>query len=410
MTIMHASLVAVLVTAAFVPGSVAPAQTGRASVRVVDGVLTYRDAPGRADSVFLTSTASSGETFDVDVASATVMHAGAGCMRVGAYRVTCSGVVSAAIFLGGGNDTLGVDSGALRRVVQGGSGNDRLFGGYGHDVLRGGAGDDEVDAGVSDEAIVRGGPGQDFLGGSSGPDTLIGGDGGDGLIGRAGPDHLLGGRGNDLVVGFHAGNIGGTPSGPDTDVLEGGLGVDLLEGGPAADRLIGGPGSDSLDGGGGSDVFRADPGSDFINGGGSSGRDTVDYSRRVRPVNVTDDRIANDGVTGERDDVTVVKAVLGGSGDDSVSIDVLAPARLFGNDGNDTLSTAVGGAIFGGHGDDNLIASGASTIVRGEAGDDHLSTADGIPDIDSCGPGDDSVDADASDDVSANCEDVTVAP
>jgi hypothetical protein len=195
--ILRASLFGVVLTAAFVPASLAGTQTRKASVGVFAGVLTYRDAPGAADTVLLTSTASPGGSFDVVVATANHVRAGAGCTRAGAFRVRCSGVSSAAIFLGGGSDTLGVDSGALPRVVRGGSGNDRLFGGTGHDVLKGGAGDDDVDAGfgVGDGAVVRGGPGQDFLGGSGGPDTLIGGDGPDGLIGRAGPDTLLGGAG-----------------------------------------------------------------------------------------------------------------------------------------------------------------------------------------------------------------------
>ena len=190
-------------------------------MRVVADLLTYRAAPGVADTLIVTSTASSGGTFDVVVGTANRMRAGAGCTRAGTFQVRCAGVVSASILLGDGNDTLGADSGALPRVVRGGSGNDRLFGGSGHDVLRGGAGNDQADAGVGDESILRGGSGDDLLGGSGGADILIGGAGRDILIGRAGPDKVLGGSGNDTLEGFHAGNLGGAPTGPDEDTLEG---------------------------------------------------------------------------------------------------------------------------------------------------------------------------------------------
>jgi Ca2+-binding RTX toxin-like protein len=262
---------------------------------------------------------------------------------------------------------------------------------------------DEVYLSGQDPTTVHAGAGRDFLSGSGGPDTLVGGDGRDNLIGRAGPDTLLGGPGNDVLDGFHAGNLGGVPSGPDEDLLNGGPGMDLLFGGPASDRLVGGTGNDQLDGGE-NDVIPADPGADVISGG------VVDYSSRRRPVTVTDTPLQRSGSPAEDDSVLAVRVARTGSGDDTA--DIAHPgARIFGNAGGDTLvSTSGGGAIFGGSGDDTLTVSGAATVVRGEAGDDHFSTADGVPDVDSCGPGHDTVMADASDTVSANCEDVTVTP
>jgi hypothetical protein len=370
--IARSSVVAVLIGAsvAFPPTVGFAAQERSSTLRVQGGALEFRASPGERDVIGVNEEPSAGAFVEVVVFEGAPVSVGPGCrfhpsLDFRGFR--CFGVSSLDLSLG-----------------------DRV---------------DDVDLFGQDPSVVRGGSGRDALFGSGGDDTLIGGAGRDRLIGRAGADTLLAGRGNDVLDGFHAGNVGGPPSDPDDDALEGGPGRDFLFGGPASDRLRGGTGNDSLDGGGGSDVFPADPGADSIRGGGPHGRDTVDYSRRIRPVSVTDDGVANDGVLGEGDNVTFVADVRAGSGDDSVSTGFL---RVFGNQGNDTLSsTAGGGAMFGGRGNDTLSVSGAPTVVRGEAGDDHLSTADGTPDVDRCGPGQDSVDADAADTVSSNCEDVT---
>lgn len=61
-------------------------------------------------------------------------------------------------------------------------------------------------------------------------------------------------------------------------------------------------------------------------------------------------------------------------------------------------------------GNDTLTISGAKGWLYGSFGDDHLVSADGSEDFDSCGYGTDDVIADASDIVAPNCETVTVTP
>jgi hypothetical protein len=64
-----------LLLAVITSAPVAHAQTRRASVRVVDGVLTYRGVPGAIDTVVPSSTDASGGTADVLLAAANDMRA-----------------------------------------------------------------------------------------------------------------------------------------------------------------------------------------------------------------------------------------------------------------------------------------------------------------------------------------------
>ena len=153
------------------------------------------------------------------------------------------------------------------------------------------------------------------------PTTLDGGEGGDSLTGGSGPDVLLGGAGNDF--------------------LEGKNGDDAMDGGTGADRLF-----------------------------GNDGIDTVDYSTRVNNLTITLDRTANDGESGEGDNVQdSVENVLCGTGNDSVTTNTSATGNtsanyFWGNRGNDVLD--------GGAGNDNLNGGEGDDQLRGGAGDDWL--------------------------------------
>jgi hypothetical protein len=137
------------------------------------------------------------------------------------------------------------------------------------------------------------------------------------------------------------------------------------QGGAADDKIIGSTTSDRLYGGGGDDRISGGFGTDRLVG--ETGADTL----------------------------------TGGPGDD----------RLLGGAGADRLNGGAGAdALFGGAGDDRLTGGAGSDSLFGGEGDDHLVARDGEADAVTCGPGDDTVVADAEDQVAADCEHVSPQP
>ncbi|MEJ7786767.1 MAG: calcium-binding protein [Solirubrobacteraceae bacterium] len=110
------------------------------------------------------------------------------------------------------------------------------------------------------------------------------------------------------------------------------------------DRLSGGSGVDTLDGGSGSDVFDGGPGGDTFTGG--SDPDYVTYSTRSTAVLADSDGVADDGASGENDNVGAdVETLIGGSAADTLTGNALdngldggpGADRLNGGPGNDYL-------------------------------------------------------------------------
>lgn len=228
--------------------------------------------------------------------------------------------------------------GVQRLNLFGGAGNDALVGSsrcrnrYCWNVLSGGGGDD----------TVSGGAGNDYLNGGDGNDTLSAGAGTDGLDGGDGNDAVLGGPGDD----------------------------NYLNGGDGNDTVLGGPGDDNIDAGDDSD------GSDLLSGG--AGLNYLSYSTRQAPITITLDGIANDGESGELDNV---KADFGridaGAGDDTLTAGS-SGSWLFGNAGNDTISGGAGrDDLNGGDGNDTLYGGAGSDALRGGAGDNTIYGGDG---------------------------------
>ena len=193
--------------------------------------------------------------------------------------------------------------------------------------------------------------------------------------------------------------------------VRGGEGNDVLLGGEGGDHLIGGPGDDLLRGGMGEDLFFAEPGADVISGGSGSvetlsleegefggavgvngceveleselATDTILYVGNRRPVRVTLDGRANDGVTGEGDNVMEdVEWVVGGTRGDV----------LVGNDRQNFL--------IGWNGDDRISARGGSDLILGGRGDDWIGAGFGR-DCAGGGSGDDVIRGDGGRDVLA---------
>jgi len=169
-----------------------------------------------------------------------------------------------------------------------------------------------------------------------------------------------------------------------------GDGNDRLTGGAYGEGLFGGPGDDLLDGGFGPDFIVGD-----------DGRDRVTYAARTAPLNVSIGSYWTGGQDGESDYVSsTVEEVVGGSADDTLTGSGAANT-LIGGPGNDTLDGRDGNDVLeGGGGVDRLDAGN---------GDDTLRSRDGAADTVNCGAGTDSIDADTTDTIAADCE-PAVAP
>jgi Ca2+-binding RTX toxin-like protein len=146
----------------------------------------------------------------------------------------------------------------------------------------------------------------------------------------------------------------------DIEVIMGGLAADTFHVTSLADPVA----TLTLNGGPGDDIFlegaAATPHTIFI---GGAGMDTVDYGARVlgtQALTITMGVGANDGETGENDDIqSTVEKVVGGSGNDNITGST-GNDLLCGGPGNDTLN--------GGAGDDTFLASndlGSDTYVGG---------------------------------------------
>jgi Ca2+-binding RTX toxin-like protein len=382
------------------------------------------------------------------------------CTGNGTNTVDCTpggSVDSAFITLGPGTNevftasgmpasvTLWVAGEAGADTITSGPGDDKLFGGAGGDTINGGSGDDTI---TEDELFLV----FDLLPAGSGTDTFRGGDGDDMLDGGAiansgaGADTMDGDGDTDTadysertapviltLVANATGNDGQAGEGDNlaeveqaiggdaADDITGTDGVNRLEGGPGADVLRGGSGPDTLYGGrlsgaagSGDDVLDGGAGGDDLRGG--DGKDTVSYAGQAGPVTIKQDEIANDGATGENDnvrnDVEVLAGtdggdtVAAGSGDNEIS-GAGGADSLEGGEGNDTVDGGAGAdTVAGGVGNDTLDAGTVADSLEGGTGDDTIRARDGAVDSISCGAGNDTVEADTADVVFVDCENV----
>jgi Ca2+-binding RTX toxin-like protein len=343
-----------------------------------------------------------------------ITPADATCSTVDPTTVTCPGASVKQVFaeLGAGDDTFATTA-PVPVFALGGDGSDTITGGPAADDLVGGGGDDTLHGGGGDDTIA----GELVPGDSTnGTNTIAGDAGNDTLGGAAGNDTIDGGTGNDTATGFGGDD---TISGGDgADVLSGGDGTDVLRGGAGDDTLgvtgTQGPasgsreaGNDTLDGGDGNDVL--DPGlgaqsgvadDDTLSGG--PGFDRVSYAARVDAVNLSLDGAANDGASGEHDNLQPdIEAVTGGQGDDTIT-GAAGAQSLDGGPGSDTIDGGAGDdTIDGGAGDagDDVLSGGdGNDTVNGDAGDDVIAGGDGADAL-AGGGGVDQVDGGAGNDV-----------
>ncbi len=168
----------------------------------------------------------------------------------------------------------------------------------------------------------RGGTGDDVLRGTQLSVTASGGEGNDVLFAATRSDSTLA---QDSLSG-----------GPGDDVLNSSTsreGSALMDGGTGADRMLGGP-----------------------------GEDFVVYFDRARDLTITLDDQANDGETGEGDNLLgSIDLIFGGLANDSIT----------GREGNETLIGDEGNDLLdGGAGEDTLDGGGGADVYRGGDGID----------------------------------------
>jgi Ca2+-binding RTX toxin-like protein len=216
--------------------------------------------------------------------------------------------------------------------------------GSGPDVLSAGSqGPITFNAGGGDDSVYSG-PGDDVLHGGEGADRLFGADGNDQVLGEGGADSPNGGAGNDL--------------------LDGGTGDDGLE-------LCSGCIGAGNDAGGGADTYTGGPGVDRLWLDGHTGGMAISI-----------DGQANDGISGEGDNVGSDIETIGGTTGNDVFTGSAGPDHFEGDSGNDD--------IHGAGGDDNLYGGGGDDRVFGDAGNDKVQGASGADSVDG-GPGTDQI-------------------
>lgn len=256
---------------------------------------------------------------------------------------------------------------------------DRVF--DAENLTGGSAGDTLVGSGAVN--TLRGGDGNDLLEALAGDDVVFGEGGDDTLVGGAGGDEIHGGDGTNDAVSYRdaASGVNVTLDGVDNDgesgegdnlfddieSIEGSAFGDDLTGSDSNNTLRGLAGGDVLDGRGGNDTLTGAEGSDSLDGGtgadgidGGADQDTVSYERTAA-VSVSLDDVANDGETGEGDNVSsVTENVVTGTGDDTIVGNGLANL-IDGGEGDDTLDGGLGSDdIRGGKGSDRVVYSGRS--------------------------------------------------
>ncbi|HVT76759.1 MAG TPA: calcium-binding protein [Acidimicrobiales bacterium] len=245
-------------------------------------------------------------------------------------------------------------------TITGTSGADTITGTSGPDVICALGGNDKVNGGAGDDVII-GGTGDDVLDGGAGADVFLSdrvADGADTISGGSATDVLsYAERSAPISVDPDVQADDGAADEhddvrADVETILGGAANDHLVGSSLKNTLVGGFGDDVLEGGSGDDTFVANPdvdGADSFVGG--AGRDLVTWSERAMHIAADPDGTADDGATGERDNVgTDVEMLTGGLG-------------------NDTLTGGAGdNVISGGSGDDVIDGGAGNDVLSGDAG------------------------------------------
>lgn len=388
-----------------------PASAGATTTLAYNGATLQVTGDNARQDLRLSRLSGPEQVVVADVEPGGTITAPAPCTGSGSAQVACPvahapdpDVTSVNVQLAGADDGLMVNTAAptllLPVTADGGSGADVLTGGAAADTLRGGSENDLIDGGPGIVAdTLEGGTQRDTIDYAARSDSVTV------SLGDSTPDGASGE--NDVTSSFEGvrgGSVGDTLSSVITSVQEplgavfdGNGGADTITGGPAGDTLRGGTGTDTLDGAGSADQVRGNEDNDIVRGGGQfdalfggtgadtleggEGNDTLDgeggpdvldggpggdlatYHLRGAKVSVTiGTGGANDGETGEGDEVLASTESARGSGYNDVLIGNAAPNSLIGEGGHDEMR--------GLEGDDYLRGMNGADVVDGGPGRD----------------------------------------
>jgi Ca2+-binding RTX toxin-like protein len=210
--------------------------------------------------------------------------------------------------------------------------------------------------------------GNDSLTGTTSNDLVDGGSGSDTLSGSGGNDTLIGGTGNDMLYGY--GTTVAPAVGNDTYRFSAGDGVDVIndDSGQTVDNDViafTDLASTAL-----RSVERS--GSNLVIKYGDSDQVTVLYHFSGARYAVEQIKFS-DGVTWGASDIAAAAAVKGTAGNDTLSASYTDSVRMYGYDGNDSLTgTQYNDLIDGGSGSDTLTGAGGNDTLIGGTGNDIL--------------------------------------
>jgi Ca2+-binding RTX toxin-like protein len=174
--------------------------------------------------------------------------------------------------------------------------------------------------------------------------------------------NVIGTSGNDTLTGNSGDNV-----------LMGGSGDDVLEGGGGNDTLIGGPGSDTY-------VFAPDAGNVTVTEQpADSGTDVLDFSAFSTGITVdlgsSETQTVADNLTLSLTNGSAIESVIGGSGNDLISVSSTASGStttLDGAGGSDTYDINLSG-LLGSVSINDSGSTGSDTLaVSGSSGDDNI--------------------------------------
>jgi len=299
---------------------------------------------------------------------------------------------------GAGDDTLSGYGG--NDTLQGNAGNDLLYGGPGSDLLHGGEGNDTLDPGLGADSAYGDGGDDVLRAGSDGQDMLDGGTGNDSLSASGSQNTLIGGEGDDwLNLGSGDGNtaLGGAgddnirfqPGADFSDQLgeqasiDGGTGADTISSISQAHVDLGQGADTTVAGDGAADVLNVTP--VFYQGAEAAQHDSTvmtgdDFEPGLDQLHL--DGVADAGVAAHDDGNDLV---LTSQGQSIVRLTGLAGTKLgdiYPNaptaadaTGYGAQTSFAGQDLWGGFGDDTLEASYHSSALFGEDGNDLLTSA-----------------------------------
>ncbi|WP_169308794.1 Hint domain-containing protein [Paracoccus gahaiensis] len=205
--------------------------------------------------------------------------------------------------------------------------------------------------GAFDDGEITGTSGDDVIGAgyvepvTEGTDRV---DNNDGLSGA-------GTQFNDDVIDALGGN----------DTVDGGLGDDFIDGGSGDDLLLGNVGNDTILGGEGNDTLIGGAGTDWLDGG--AGTDTLSYEGDTAGVTVNLATNTASGGDAQGDSIAHFENVIGGSGNDSLTLSDTA-GHAEGGAGDDSLTGGAGNdTLSGGTGADTLTGGGGNDLFQYDA-------------------------------------------